>query len=81
MKGQPCPICGALDGSCGDQPLAFAPISLPGAVNVANNETVYLPKQNTRRGVAGYRNVGKNMKIVDKDGKPVKQAKVITADE
>lgn len=79
MKGQPCPVCGAKDGACGDTPLAFAPISsLTGAETLANNETVYLPKQKTRRGVAGYRNLGKNTVVVDADGKPVKQPKVIS---
>jgi len=81
MLGQPCPVCGAKDGACGDTPLAFAPIPVLGAEPMANSEQVFLPQQRTRRGVAGYRNLTKNTVVVDEQGKPVKQPKVITAKE
>ena len=39
---------------------------------MATDTKVYLPKQQTRRGVAGYR--GKNIVVVDTDGKEDKKA-------
>lgn len=57
-----CPVCGAKDGACGDAgPLAFAPILAPtkGALSVAGKgdkgPILYMPKQQTRRGKAGYK--------------------------
>lgn len=67
----PCPVCGKADGSCGDQPLAFPPIVAfgeGGSVVADKDGKVYMPKQTTRRGVAGYR--GNNIIVVDAKGKP-----------
>jgi hypothetical protein len=73
---RPCPICGAPDGSCGEQQLALPPIAHPAERRnhpVSGDEKVYLPKQKIRRGTAGYK--GKNVVVVDEDGKPVKASK------
>lgn len=42
---------------------------------MANDKIVYLPAQHTSRGVAGYKNLAENVKVVDKDGREVKQPK------
>lgn len=60
-----CIVCGERNGACGHQPLRFPPITSPterGNRSVTDNETIYLPKQKVRRGVAGYK--GKNIKVV-----------------
>lgn len=72
---RPCPVCGAPDGTCGDTQLVFPPITLPGERNASAvaDDKVYLPQQKVRRGTAGYK--GKNVVVVDSDGKPVKGKK------
>lgn len=71
-----CPICGKANGACGDQPLAFPPLTALNEVNpVATESKVYLPKQKVKagRGVAGYR--GKDVVVVDPEtGKEDKAA-------
>ncbi len=63
MAVRPCPVCGAKDGTCGDQPLVFAPLDLSEKGAQVADDKVYLPKQTTNRGVAGYR--GENIVVVD----------------
>lgn len=63
MAVRRCPVCGAIDGTCGDQPLVFAPIDLSLKGTPMADDKVYLPKQQTNRGVAGYR--GENIVVVD----------------
>jgi hypothetical protein len=61
---KPCPVCGKAKGACGHQPLAFPPIaSLTEVRTVAETQKIYVPKQRTKRGVAGYR--GKDLVVVD----------------
>lgn len=69
-----CHICGARNGACGHQPLAFPPITALNEVStVAEEKKVYVPKQKTKRGVAGYR--GKDLIVVDPEtGKEDKAA-------
>jgi hypothetical protein len=59
----PCPICGKANGACGHQPLAFPPIDLTFKGAKMADRKIYVPKQRTNRGVAGYR--GTNVVIVD----------------
>lgn len=63
MAARPCPICGAENGTCGDQPLVFAPLDLSEKGAQVADDKIYLPKQTTNRGVAGYR--GENIVVVD----------------
>jgi hypothetical protein len=58
--------------------LRFPPIGTPrpsSEVRMAGNETVYLPAQNVRRGVAGYKIKNSNTIVLDADGRPVPQKK------
>ena len=72
--GRPCPVCGAKDGTCGDTPLAFAPIDDPWRFDPVADSKVYLPKQHVRRGKTGYK-VAENVVVVDETGKEDKSAK------
>jgi hypothetical protein len=73
MSGVRCPVCGAPDAACGHQELRYPPIpsletvitTSTGAVDMAEDTKVYLPRQRVRRGTAGYR--GKNIVVVDPD--------------
>jgi hypothetical protein len=68
-----CPVCGTPNGACGHTELAYPPItSLTERDQMATDTKVYLPKQKSRRGVAGYR--GSNIVVVDADGKEDKKA-------
>jgi hypothetical protein len=68
-----CIVCGEANGTCGHQPLAFPPITALTEVNPVADTKIYVPKQKSRRGVAGYR--GANVVVVDPDtGKEDKQA-------
>lgn len=63
MAARACLLCGAKDGACGDQPLVFAPLDLSEKGTLVADDKIYLPKQATNRGVAGYR--GENIVVVD----------------
>jgi hypothetical protein len=50
--------------------LRYPPITSPKEDEVASTEKVYMPKQHTRRGVAGYKEKkGQEVVVVDEDGK------------
>lgn len=63
-----CPVCGAPGGTCGDTPLTKPVITSLNERNPSMADTkVYLPKQNVKRGKAGYK--GKDVIVVDANGK------------
>lgn len=63
MAARACLLCGAKDGACGDQPLVFAPLDLDQKGSSVADDKIYLPKQTTNRGLAGYR--GENIVVID----------------
>lgn len=69
-----CPVCGAAHASCvGTAPFdpakVFDPYPRSRSATVANDTTVYLPKQHVRRGTASYQAThGDNVQVVDTDG-------------
>jgi hypothetical protein len=67
-----CPVCGAANGTCGHQPLAFPPIGSDEARNGMADKKIYVPQQKVRRGKAGYKG---DVVVIDPDtGQEIKQA-------